>query len=43
MKIVIGILVFLFYLVLQFVTTITEINRNVDKIMENELNKREYD
>jgi hypothetical protein len=43
MKIVCGILVFFILLGIAVIPTITEINRNVDKIMENELNKKQHD
>lgn len=43
MKIVFGILIFFILLGLAVIPTITEINREVDKIMENELNKKQYD
>lgn len=43
MKIVLGILVFFILLGFAVIPTITEINKRVDKIMENELNKKEHD
>lgn len=43
MKIFCGILVFFILLGFAVVPTITEINKRVDKIMENELNKKEHD
>lgn len=43
MKIVFGILIFFILLGFAVIPTITEINRKVDKIMENELNKKEHD
>ena len=43
MKIVFGILVFFILLGFAVIPTITEMNSKVDKIMENELNKKEYD
>jgi hypothetical protein len=43
MKIVCGILVFFILLGFAVIPAITEINRRVDKIMENELNKKEHD
>lgn len=43
MKIVLGILVFFILLGFAVIPTMTEINRKVDKIMENELNKKEHD
>ena len=43
MKIVFGILIFFILLGHAVIPTITEINRKVDKIMENELNKKQYD
>lgn len=43
MKIVLGILVFFILLGFAVIPTITEINRQVDEIMENELNKKEHD
>lgn len=43
MKIVCGILVFFILLGFAVIPAITEINSKVDKIMENELNKKEHD
>lgn len=43
MKIVFGILIFFILLGFAVIPTISEINREVDKIMENELNKKEHD
>ena len=43
MKIVCGILVFIILLGFAVIPAITEINKRVDKIMENELNKKEHD
>lgn len=43
MKIVLGILVFFILLGFVVIPNITEINKRVDKIMENELNKKEHD
>lgn len=43
MKIVLGILVFFILLGFAVIPNITEINKRVDKIMENELNKKEHD
>lgn len=43
MKIVLGILVFFILLGFAVIPTMTEINRKVDKIMENELNKKQHD
>lgn len=43
MKIVCGILVFFILLGFAVIPTMTEINRKVDKIMDNELNKKEHD
>lgn len=43
MKIVGGVLVFFILLGFAVIPAITEINRRVDKIMENELNKKEHD
>lgn len=43
MKIACGILVFFILLGFAVIPTITEINNKVDKIMENELNKKEHD
>lgn len=43
MKIVFGILIFFILLGFAVIPTITEINREVDKIMENELNKKQHD
>ena len=38
-----GILVFFILLGMAVIPAITEINQKVDKIMENELNKKQYD
>lgn len=38
-----GILVFFILLGMAVIPAITEINQKVDKIMENELNKKEHD
>lgn len=43
MKIVCGILVFFILLGFAVIPNITKINREVDKIIENELNKKEHD
>lgn len=43
MKITLGILVFFILLGFAVIPNITEINKRVDKIMENELNKKEHD
>jgi hypothetical protein len=43
MKIFFGILIFFILLGFAVIPTITQINREVDKIMENELNKKQYD
>lgn len=43
MKIVFGILIFFILLGMAVIPAITEINQKVDKIMENELNKKEHD
>lgn len=43
MKIVCGILVFFILLGFAVIPTISEINNKVDKIMDNELNKKEHD
>ena len=43
MKIVCGILIFFILLGFAVIPNITEINKRVDKIMENELNKKEHD
>lgn len=43
MKIVCGILVFFILLGFSVIPAITEINDKVDKIMENELNKKQHD
>ena len=43
MKIAFGILVFFILLGFTVIPNITEINKRVDKIMENELNKKEHD
>ena len=43
MKIVFGILVFFILLGFSVIPTISEINDKVEKIMENELNKKEHD
>lgn len=43
MKIVCGILVFFILLGFAVIPAISEINAKVDKIMENELNKKEHD
>lgn len=43
MKIACGILVFFILLGFAVIPNITKINREVDKIMENELNKKQYD
>lgn len=43
MKIVCGILVFFILLGFAVIPTITENIRKVDKIMENELNKKQHD
>jgi hypothetical protein len=43
MKMICGILIFFILLGFAVIPTITQINREVDKIMENELNKKQYD
>jgi hypothetical protein len=43
MKMICGILVFFILLGFAVIPTISEINKEVDKIMENELNKKEHD
>lgn len=43
MKIVCGVLVFFILLSFAVIPTITQINRKVDKIMENNLNKKDHD
>ena len=43
MKLVCGILVFFILLGFAVIPNITEINRKTDKIMENNLNKKEHD
>lgn len=43
MKMVFGILVFFILLGFAVIPAIIEIDRKVDKIMENELNKKEHD
>jgi hypothetical protein len=43
MKMICGILIFFILLGFAVIPTITQINRELDKIMENELNKKQYD
>lgn len=43
MKMICGILVFFILLGMAVIPAITEINQKVDKIMENELNKKQHD